>query len=159
MENEWNHNFGQFLISNLKYGLWWHFVNEGKPSHTYYLPTPIVIHCHFPSTALPRAKSLGQSPTAGAQCFPLERWIRHMQSQMAAPRSWIGHGGAWKHMEGPNLWGYSIFHHPFLGDFPVINHPYLLLFEKDNLHDQRFAAELQTRKGLATRPGRCAVSS
>mmetsp|Transcript_56975 Transcript_56975/g.90283 ORF Transcript_56975/g.90283 Transcript_56975/m.90283 type:complete len:216 (+) Transcript_56975:543-1190(+) len=26
---------------------------------------------------------LGQSPTAGAQCFPLERWIRHMQSQMA----------------------------------------------------------------------------
>ena len=161
MENEWNHNFGQFLISNLKYGLWWHFVIEGKPSHTYYLlPTPIVIHCHFLSTALPRAKSLGQSPTAGAQCFPLERWIRHMQSQMAAPRRWIG--SSWwglKTYGGSKSLGVPHFHHPFLWDFPVINHPYLLLFEKDNLHDQRFAAELQTRKGLATRPGRCAVSS
>jgi hypothetical protein len=60
---------------------------------------------------------------------------------------------------GSKSLGVLHFHHPFLGDFPVINHPYLLLFEKDNLHDQRFAAELQTRKGLATRPGRCAVSS
>ena len=67
--------------------------------------------------------------------------------------------GRQKAYGGSKSLGVLHFHHPFLWDFPVINHPYLLLFEKDNLHEQRFAAELQTRKGLATRPGRCAVSS